>query len=114
MVITTAQLESTNPELRFCAGSNSAHSRLEIRNSEDLRQWSRAGNKANCLSSVKHTTKTIHQSINRVADVEIKTNETLSIPKTNKNINALIKKPEPHKEIKAEILDNVTKRIKKI
>ena len=40
-VITTAQLHSTKPELRFCAGSNPACSVSEIRDGEDLWQWSR-------------------------------------------------------------------------
>ena len=38
MVITTAQLHSTKPELRFCASSNPVS---EIRDGEDLWQWSR-------------------------------------------------------------------------
>ena len=37
---TTAQLHSTKPELRFCAGSNPACSVSEIRDGEDLWQWS--------------------------------------------------------------------------
>ena len=41
VAITTAQLHSTKPELRFCAGSNPARGMLEIRDGEDLRQWSR-------------------------------------------------------------------------
>ena len=41
MVVTTAQLHSTKTELRFCAGSNPARSVSEIRNGEDLGQWSR-------------------------------------------------------------------------
>ena len=41
MVITTAQLHSTKPELRFCAGSNPARGVSEIRDGEDLWQWSR-------------------------------------------------------------------------
>ena len=41
LVITTAQLHSTKPELRFCTVSNPAHSMLEIGNGEDLWQWSR-------------------------------------------------------------------------
>ena len=41
VVITTAQLHSTKPELRFCAGSNPARGVLEIRDGEDLWQWSR-------------------------------------------------------------------------
>ena len=40
MVITTAQLYSTKPELRFCTGSNPARGVSEIRDGEDLRQWS--------------------------------------------------------------------------
>ena len=39
VVITTAQLHSTKPELRFCAGSNPARGVLEIRDGEDLWQW---------------------------------------------------------------------------
>ena len=36
VVITTEQLHSTKPELRFCAGSNPAHGVSEIRDGEDL------------------------------------------------------------------------------
>ena len=36
VVIATAQLHSTKPELRFCAGSNPARGGLEIRDGEDL------------------------------------------------------------------------------
>ena len=36
VVITTAQLHSTKPELRFCAGSNPAGGVSEIRDGEDL------------------------------------------------------------------------------
>ena len=41
MVITTAQLHSTKPELNFCAGSNPARSVSEIRDGEDPLQLSR-------------------------------------------------------------------------
>ena len=41
VVINTAQLHSSKPELRFCAGSNPGRGVLEIRDSEDLWQWSR-------------------------------------------------------------------------
>ena len=41
VVITTAQLHSTKPELRFCAGSNPARGVSEIYDGEDLWQWSR-------------------------------------------------------------------------
>ena len=40
VVITTAQLHSTKPGLRFCAGSNPARGVSEIRDGEDLWQWS--------------------------------------------------------------------------
>ena len=40
-VITTAHLHSTKPELKFCTGSNPARGVSEIRNGEDLWQWSR-------------------------------------------------------------------------
>ena len=36
VVITTTQLHSTKPELRFCAGSNPAHDVLAIHSGEDL------------------------------------------------------------------------------
>ena len=36
VVITTAQLHSTKPELRFCAGSNAARGMSEIRDGENL------------------------------------------------------------------------------
>ena len=41
VVITTAQLHSSKPEPRFCAGSNPAPGGLEIRDGEDFWQWSR-------------------------------------------------------------------------
>ena len=40
VVITTAQLHWTKPELRFYAGSNLAHNLSEICDGEDLWQWS--------------------------------------------------------------------------
>ena len=41
MVITTAQLHSTKPELMFCAGFNPSQGVSKIRYVEDLWQWSR-------------------------------------------------------------------------
>ena len=41
VVITTAQLHSRKPELRFSTGSNSALNVSEIRDGEDLCKWSR-------------------------------------------------------------------------
>ena len=40
-VITTAQLYSTKPELRLCAGSNPDRDASEICDGEDLWQWPR-------------------------------------------------------------------------
>ena len=39
VVITTAQLHSTKPELRFCIGSNPARGVSEIHDGEDLWHW---------------------------------------------------------------------------
>ena len=50
MVITTAQLHLTKPELRFCAGSNPARGVSEIRDDEDLWQWSRLEIRLNAFS----------------------------------------------------------------
>ena len=36
MIITTVQLHSTKPELKFCAGSNPASGIFKIRDDEDL------------------------------------------------------------------------------
>ena len=54
MVITTAQLHSTKPQLRFCAGSNLACSVLEIHDGEDLWQWSQLEIRLNafCRSTI--------------------------------------------------------------
>ena len=57
MVITTAQLHSTKPELRFCTRSNPARGVSEIRDGEDHWQWSRLKIKLKRLSLVNHTTK---------------------------------------------------------
>ena len=57
VVITTAQLHSSKPELRFSTGSNPARGVSEIRDGEDLWQWSRLEISLR-LSSVNHTTKT--------------------------------------------------------
>ena len=59
-VITTAQLHSTKPKLRFCAGSKPARCVLEICDGEDLWRWSRLEIRLNVFSSFNHTTKTIH------------------------------------------------------
>ena len=40
VVITTAKLDSSKPELEFCAGSNPARGMSEIRDGDDLWQWS--------------------------------------------------------------------------
>ena len=62
VIITTAQLHSTKPELRSLHRFKSCSQRVE-----DSRWWrslimAPAGNKNKRLSSVNHTTKTIHHS----------------------------------------------------
>ena len=54
VVITTAQLHSTKPELRLCAGSNPARGVSEIRDGEDLWQWSQLEIRLNafCQSTI--------------------------------------------------------------
>ena len=54
VVITTAQLHSNKPELRFCAGSNPAHGVSQIGDGKDLWQWSRLETRLNtwCRSTV--------------------------------------------------------------
>ena len=54
VVITTAKLHSTKPELRFCAGLNPARGVSEIRDGEDLWQWSRLEIRLNtfCRSTI--------------------------------------------------------------
>ena len=59
VVITTAQLHSPKPELRFWAGSNPARGVSKICDGEDLWQWSRLEIRLR-LSLVNHATKTIH------------------------------------------------------
>ena len=56
MFITTTQLHSTKPELRFSAASNPARSVSEICNGEDLWQFVPTGNKVKRLRR-----STIHQ-----------------------------------------------------
>ena len=58
--ITTAQLHSTKPGLRFYASTNPARRVGDSRWRGSLTMVP-AGNKAKRLSSVNHTTKTIHQ-----------------------------------------------------
>ena len=55
MLITTANLDSTKPELRLCAGSNPTRSVLEIHDGDDLWQWSRLEIKLNafCRSTIQ-------------------------------------------------------------
>ena len=69
VVITTAPLHLTKPELMFCAGSNLVHSVLKIHDGEDLWQWSRLKIRLNifqtmcfadqhCSWSLEHNTET--------------------------------------------------------
>ena len=54
VIITTVQLHSTKPELRFCTGSNPTHDKLEICNAEDLWQQPRLEIRLNtfCWSTI--------------------------------------------------------------
>ena len=49
VVITTAEIHLTKPELRFCADSNRARGVSEVRHGEDLWQWSRVEIKINAF-----------------------------------------------------------------
>ena len=49
VVITTAQVHLSKPELRFYADSNPAYGVLEIRDGKDLWQWSRLEIKLNAF-----------------------------------------------------------------
>ena len=74
VLITTAQLHSTKPELRFCAGSNPARGVSEIRDGENLWQWSRLEIK---LDAFRRSTKPQNQfisiiSMNHELDFDIK------------------------------------------
>ena len=54
VVIATAQLHSTKPELRFCAGPNLVCGMPKIRDGEDLCQWPRLEIRLNafCRSTI--------------------------------------------------------------
>ena len=59
-VVTMAQLHSTKPELRFCAGSNSAHYMSEICDGENLWQCSWLEVRFKHFSLVNHSAKSSH------------------------------------------------------
>ena len=60
VVVTVAQLYSTKPGHRFCAGSNPSRSMSGICDDKHLWQLAPAGNKVYCPSPVNHSAKTIH------------------------------------------------------
>ena len=49
--ITTTQLHSTNPELKFCASSIPVHGMLDICDNKNLYEWSRLEKKLDAFSS---------------------------------------------------------------
>ena len=49
VVITAAQFNSSKPEIRLCTGLNPARGVSEIRDGEDLRQWSRLERRLNAF-----------------------------------------------------------------
>ena len=65
MVITTPQLHSTKFELKPCAGSNPACGVSELRNGEDLWQWSRLEIRLNAFRRSTIPQKTIHHDHHR-------------------------------------------------
>ena len=64
MVITTAQLHSTKPELRFRTGSNPARGLLEIPDVANVLTMVPTGNEAKRLSLANHTIKTCASLLN--------------------------------------------------
>ena len=67
MIITTTHLPPTKSEFRYCVGSNPVCGVLEIREGEDLQQWSRIEIKMNAVhrSAIPHKQLIIitHKSI---------------------------------------------------
>ena len=66
MVMTTPQLHSAKPELRFCGVLNPAPGVFEIGDGGGTLTMVQTGNKVKSLSSVNHTTKAVnhhHQMI---------------------------------------------------
>ena len=59
-VTTTAQLHPTKSKLRFCTDSSPNRNLSEIRDDKNLWQWSQLETTRKCISSVNHSTKTIH------------------------------------------------------
>ena len=72
VVITTAQLHSTKSKLRFCTDSKPAWGVLEICYGANLWQWSRLEIRRKRLSSVNHTTNTIHHHHYRSCNCRVK------------------------------------------
>ena len=60
VVITTAQLPLTNPELKFCRCSNPAHNVSEICDGENLLEWSQLEVRLNTFRQSTIPQKTSH------------------------------------------------------
>ena len=87
-VITIAQLHSSKPEFRFCAGENPARSVSEICNPEYLWQWSRMEIRTNPLrrSTIlqKQFITIIHHHNGTISFAVPKNQPTRICPKVNK------------------------------
>ena len=91
MVITSAQLHSTKPELRFCVGSNPAHGVSEIRDGENLGQWSRLEIRLNVFhrSTISQTKQLELRAINNYVPLIIAI-PSIEKPQNNDKIFLLI------------------------
>ena len=68
VIFTVAQLHSTKPKLRFCAGSNPAHGMSKICDGEDLGQWSQLEIRLNtfCQSTIQQKQFIIHGPLSAI------------------------------------------------
>ena len=63
VVINAAQPHSTKPEVRICASSNPARDVFEIRDGEDLWQWSRLEIRVNTFRRSYHKNNSIQKKM---------------------------------------------------
>ena len=104
--ITTAQLNSSKPDLRFCAGSNPARGVSEIRDGDDLWQWSHLEIRLR-FWSVNHTTETIlswSSSLLYVSDIGANSFAQFQLGASNSEKDKYLKKRKTLLENKYEIV----------
>ena len=68
VIFTVAQLHSTKPKLRFCAGSNPVRGMSKICDGEDLGQWSQLEIRLNtfCQSTIQQKQFIIHGPLSAI------------------------------------------------